>query len=362
MRKLAPSLTSLGIVALTLWINPIIATAAEVRVATTIKPIHSLVARVMEGVGTPSVLVSGTASPHSYALKPSDAQALNAAQVFFRVSERIEPFTGKIAKSLPASVRVVTLADAPGVKLLDQRQGNTFEADDHGHDGDAHDHDKHAKADDKDDADHDHDKADKKDAAHHDDDDHDKDGHEKHDDDDDHDKITRDHHIWLDPENAKAMVAEIVRVLSDVSPADAARFRANADKLTAEIDAMTLELATALKPLAGKPFVVFHDAYQYFERRFDLAVVGSITMSPDVQPSAKRLTAIRKKIKELGAVCVFAEPMFKPNLVAAVTEDTTARSGTLDPEGTALTPGPNAYFELMRGLSTSLQTCLGAQS
>ncbi|HYD15319.1 MAG TPA: zinc ABC transporter substrate-binding protein ZnuA [Hyphomicrobium sp.] len=312
------------------------ALAAELKVTATIKPIHALVAQVMEGVGTPSLLVQGAASPHTYALKPSDARALNHADVFFRVSESVEPFTRKIVTALPKTVRTVTLADAPGVEALAIRTGETFEAHDHDH-GDGHEH------------------------AH----DHDHDGHDhaadKHDD-HDHAHETRDGHVWLDPENARKMVAEIARVLSEASPADAEKFKANAARADAALVALQAEIARDLEPLKGKPYVVFHDAYQYFERRFGLSAVGSITVSPEAQPSAKRLTEIRKKLTTLSASCVFAEPQFQAKLVAAVTEGTSARSGTLDPEGARIEPGPGAYDALLRNLASGLKSCLAPQS
>lgn len=321
--------------------------AADNQVVVTIKPLHSLVSRIMEGTGSPHLLVSGTASPHTYAMKPSDARAINSASVFFRVSEQIEPFTEKVVKSLPKTVRVVTLAETEGVELLDKRTGDTFEA--HAHD----DHDNDVKKGTSSDQDHD-EESDKK-AGH---DDHDR-GRSAERADHDHEVgSTRDGHVWLDPRNAKAMVEEIVKVLVATSPSDADRLKANAVRLLADLDALEEEIDRDLAPIKGKPFVVFHDAYQYFERRFGLNAVGSITISPDVQPSAKRLTEIRAKIATLDAGCVFAEPQFSQSLVATVTEGTSARSGTLDPEGATIKEGPGADFDLMRGLASGLKSCL----
>ncbi len=302
------------------------AAASDIKVVATIKPIHALVAQVMAGVGTPALLVSGAASPHTYAMKPSDVRALQSANVFFRVSEAVEPFTAKVITSLPETVRVVTLADAPGIELLDARTGNTFEA---------HHHDDH-------------------------DDTHEAAGHEDHGDDDHdaHRHASRDGHVWLDPENAKKMAAEIARVLAEASPENAAKFKANAARLIAEIDTLEAAIADELAPVKGRPFVVFHDAYQYFERRYGLNALGSITISPEVHPSAKRLTEIRRKIATLGAACVFAEPQFQPKLVDAVIEGTDARSGTLDPEGALVAPGPDAYSVLLKSLAAGLKSCL----
>ena len=282
----------------------------------TLKPVHSLVAEVMAGVGTPLLIVEGAASPHTFTLKPSAAKAIHEADVFIRVSPHVEPFTRKIAESLPPSVKIVTLSDIAGMTLLDQRHGGAFEK--HEHDG--------AEA-----------------------------GHAEH---DDAPHERKDGHIWLDPENAKLIVASVARVLAEAYPAEADRLRANAAGVAANIDKLAAEIQVEIEPAKTKPFVVFHDATQYFENRFGLAAIGSITVSPDVQPSAKRLTQVRKKIAELGAVCVFTEPAFQPNLVTAVTEGTKARSGALDAEGQMLTPGPGLYFKLMRDLARNLKGCL----
>jgi zinc transport system substrate-binding protein len=302
------------------------AAAADLNVTVTIKPIHALVAQVMEGVDTPALLITGASSPHTYALKPSDAKALYASDVVFRVSEAVEPFTARIVKALPENVRVVTLSEAPGVEQLDVRSGDTFEA--HGHGQDTHDdhHDDGAEAD------------------HHD------------------EHAAHDGHVWLDPANARHMVAEIARVLSEVSPQNAQRFKENAARASAGIAELEKSITAELAPIKGRPFVVFHDAYQYFEHRFGLTAVGSITVSPEVQPSAKRLTEIRRKIAALDARCVFAEPRFQPNLVNAVIEGTQAHSGTLDPEGTMIDPGPEAYATLIKNLAAGLRSCLGEGS
>ncbi len=284
--------------------------AENIDVVVTIKPIHSLVAQVMQGVAEPTLLVDGSSSPHSFSLKPSHIRAIANAGVFIRVSERLEPFTGKIVRSLPDSVRLVTLVDAPGMRLLSQRTSGTFEP---------------------------------------------RSG-----------MITTpgrawpgdDSHIWLDPDNAKTIGRDVAAVLGERYPQHAAQFKANAERLAADIDALTAELQATTAPLRDRPFVVFHDAYQYFDDRFDLDAVGSITVSPDVQPSAKRLNELRQKIRAVKAVCVFAEPLFQPQLVAALTEGTDARAGTLDPEGMGLTPGPQLYFALMRNLAASLKGCL----
>lgn len=290
--------------------------AAEggLNVIATIKPVHALAAQVMEGVAEPALLVSGSASPHTFALKPSDARKLQEAVLLFRVSEAVEPFTRRLAAQLPASAHVVTLAEAEGVRRLPRRTGALFDE-----------HEPHAGEP--------------------------KEGH--HDGDD-----AVDGHVWLDPQNAKAMVSQIAKSLSAADPSHAQTFAANAQKAIQRLDALEGELRSRLEPVRSRPFAVFHDAYQYFERRFGLEAVGAITLSPEIQPSARRLSEVRERIKSAGAVCVFAEPNFSPRLVSTAVEGTSARTAVLDPAGAGVEPGADAYDTLMRSLAASIHKCL----
>jgi zinc transport system substrate-binding protein len=300
-----------GAVVSALWAAP----AHAVEVVVTIKPLHALVARVMAGAGTPHLLVQGATSPHVYALRPSDAAKLNAADIFVRMSDAMEPFTARIVKSLPQRVQVVTLEDTPMLRLLPRRTGATFAepARGHGH-TDRHSHG--------------------------------------------HDHGTADGHAWLDPANAKLMADRIAEALATAAPAEAAAFRANARRLKADLDALSAELARDLAPVAGKPFVVFHDALQYFEQRYGLRAVGAIAVSPEVPPGARRLSALRQQIASLKADCILAEPQLDTRLVHAVAEGTGVRVGTIDPEGIRLPTGPDHYFALLRALASDLKACL----
>ncbi len=298
--------------------------AQELNVVATIKPIHSIATAVMAGVAEPKLLIDGVASPHTFTLKPSDAKAMAAARVVFHVSNGLEPFMTKVARSLPPTVRVVTLEDAPEIVLLKMRTGGAFEDHDHGSSGKSGGH-KH--------------------------------GH-KHEPAHDHDANATDGHLYLDPVNAATIATRMAEVLAKVHPAEADRFKANAEAFGREMSALTAELETKTKPLTGRPFIVFHDAYQYFEKRFGLEAAGSVTVSPEVAPSAKRLTALRRRIGELKAVCVFSEPQFEPRLVATITEKTKARRGVLDPLGVSIPAGVAHYPTLLRNLATDLAACL----
>lgn len=285
-------------------------------VTVSVKPLHSLVAAVMQGVGEPKLIVGGSASPHTYSLKPSNAADIQQAKVVFWLGPNFEHFLEEPLQSLAAGAEVVAMEDAPGLTKLPFREGGAFESHDDGdHAGEAgHSHEEEAGF---------------------------------------------DLHFWLDPQNAAAMVEEIRDRLAKADPSHADQYRANALAVEANLDALDRELADELAPVKDKPFIVFHDAYQYFERRYGLKVAGSITVSPETPPGAERIREIHDKIAGLGATCVFAEPQFEPKLVAVVTEGSEAKSGTLDPEGGTLAEGPDLYFTLMRNLGTSIAGCLG---
>jgi zinc transport system substrate-binding protein len=301
-----------------LWLGvtwPLPAWAAP-KVVASIKPVASLVEGVMTGVGRPTVIVGAGQSLHTFSMRPSDAKALNDADVVFWVGEGLETFLAKPIVSLSRGASVVALMDGPGLRLLKGRDGGVWE--NHTDDAAAHDHD------------HDH----------------------------DHGPSDTDGHIWLDPLNAKAMVNTIYIALSEVDAANTATYAANAATLSVRIDALDAELKRSFSDVKDRPFVVFHDGYQYLESRYGLNAVGSITISPERMPGARRVGEIKAKIKTLQAACVFAEPQFEPKLVQTLIDGTSARTGTLDPEASTLPPGPELYFDLMGGLAANLTRCL----
>lgn len=306
--------------------------AAAPDVVVSIKPIHSLVASIMKGVAEPKLIVDGAASPHTFTMKPSNARTLQGADMVFWIGHGMEAFLEKPLEALASNATVVTLEDTPGLEKLPFREGGAFEAHDHGDHGHHHDEGE----------------------GHADHDGHNHEGHEH----EGHEHGAFDTHLWLDPMNAKALAAEIEKALVQADPENAATYQANGAELMKKIDGLDSEIKQTLSPVKDRPFVVFHDAYQYFEHHYGVKVAGSITVSPETMPGAERVKQIHQKVTDLGATCVFAEPQFEPKLVSVVTEGTPAKSGTLDPEAATLTAGPDLYFELMRGLATSMKTCL----
>lgn len=309
------------------------ATAAP-DVVVSIKPIHSLVAAIMRGVGEPQLIVEGAASPHTYNLRPSNARKLEKADVVFWVGPGLEAFLEKPLEALATKATVVELEDAKGLEKLPFREGGPFEAHDHGDEGHEG-HNGHAE----------------EEGAH----DHGHDHAESH---EDHDHGAYDTHLWLDPANAKAMAQTIETALIAADAGNAATYQANTKKLIDDLDTLDTELAETVKPIKDKPFIVFHDAYQYFEHRYGVKTAGSITVSPETLPGADRVKQMQEKVRQLGATCVFAEPQFEPKLISVITEGTAAKSATLDPEAATLEPGPDLYFKLMRGIAGSLKDCL----
>jgi zinc transport system substrate-binding protein len=278
-------------------------------VVVSIKPIHSLVASIMQGVGQPSLIVKGAASPHTYAMKPSDAEAIASAEIVFWVGKPLEKFLQKPLATLGAKAQSIELIEAPGVHKLKPRVGGTFDPD---RDGDE------------------------------------VDGGED----------EADPHFWLDPENARAAARQIAQTLEKTDPANAATYAANAAKLDLDIKTLEDRITKELLPVKDKPFIVFHDAYHYFEHRFGVTAAGSITVSPEVQPGAARIAEMEDKVRSLGAVCIYSEPQFEPKLVNTIAEGSRAQKGVLDPEGGSIIEGPALYDTLLSNLANDLKSCL----
>jgi zinc transport system substrate-binding protein len=339
--------------------------AAEIDVVVSIKPVHSLVAGVMAGAGEPTLLVKGTGSEHSYSLRLSEARALDQAAVVFWVGETMETFLIKPLGALAGDARVVELWEAPGLTLLATREGGMWQGHEHGHDDtDAvADEGGHA-AEHENEGEHEAEHADEHDAEHA--DEHESEGEHagEHQGAGEHAEADHAHgetdmHVWLDPGNAKVLTATIAAVLSEADPENASLYQANAARLSEQLDELDGSLEDKLATFADRPYVVFHDAYQYFEHRYGVNAVGAIAINPTLRPSAQRLAEIHERLEQLDAACVFAEPQFEPALVDTVIEGTNAKKGVLDPLGAALDTGPDQYFQLMNDLAESLVSCLG---
>jgi zinc transport system substrate-binding protein len=288
---------------------------AEINVVSSVKPLHSLVSGVMEGVARPDLIVKGSASPHTYSLRPSQARQLEDADLVFWMGHELESFLEQPLEAIATKGHIVELIDSSKLKKIKMREGGMFDA--HAHD----DHDEHE-------------------------------GH------DDHGHGEFDVHVWLDPENAKVLVDEIKLALIELDPVNSSKYESNSNKMNMKLDQLIDEVSKKLESEQGKGYVVFHDAYQYFEQRFGMSAVGSITVSPEVVPGANRIRELKNKINELNAHCVFSEPQFEPKLVSTVIEGTQANTGVLDPLGASIKDGPELYFTLIRNMADSLHECL----
>lgn len=294
--------------------------AAGPNVVVSIKPVHSLVAGVMAGVGEPDLLIEGGQSPHTFSLRPSDARRLAEADLVVWVSGTLEVFLIKPLEALAGSAEVIELIDLPGIERLGARPGGLRETevaevgDDHAEESAGHGR-----------------------------------GHEH---------AGDDPHIWLDPANARQIVARLVEALAERDPANAPTYRRNGETTLARLDALDSELSEWLTPVRDTPFIVFHDAYQYLERRYRLKALGAIAVAPGRSPGARRLSEMRARIAATEAACVFSEPQFEPALVETIVDGLAVKTAVLDPLGASLAAGPDAYFELLRDLGEALSSCL----
>ncbi|MDB3975599.1 zinc ABC transporter substrate-binding protein [Candidatus Pelagibacter sp.] len=333
---------------------------AELKVVTSIKPIHSLASYLMDGIGKPDLIVDGYASPHGFSMKPSHAKMLQNADLIFWVGEDLESFLEKPLSSIAKKAEKIELIEIKGLNVLKFRERNIFDKHNHDNHDDHDDHDDHGKKEEHNDHD-DHDDHGKKE-EHNDHDDHDdhgkKEEHDDHDDHDDHEGHAHgeyDPHIWLDTMNAKAMLNEMAEHLIENDPKNEAKYKSNLDKALKDIDKLTIEVMTELNNSVSS--IVFHDAYQYFEKRFNVNVLGAFTVNTDVMPGAEQLAEIREIIEHDKVACVFSEPQFNPDIINAVAKDMKIKTGVLDPLGATLDSGKDLYFKLIRNMSASFKGC-----
>ena len=337
MKKIKKISIALSILSILTFFTP---ANAELKVVTSIKPIHSLASYLMDGIGKPELIVDGYASPHGFSMKPSHAKMLQNADLIFWVGEDLEGFLEKPLKSIAKKAEKIELIEIKGLNVLKFRERNIFdEHDDHD------DHDDHGKKEDDHD-DHDHDEHAKKE-EHDDHDDHD--GHEGH----AHGEY--DPHIWLDPMNAKVILNEMVEHLIENDPTNEAKYKSNLDKALKDIDKLTIEVMSDLSNSVSS--IVFHDAYQYFEKRFNVNILGAFTVNTDVMPGAEQLAEIREIIEHDKVACIFSEPQFNRDIINAVAKDMKIKTGVLDPLGATLDSGKNLYFKLIRNMSASFKGC-----
>ena len=297
------------------------------KVVADIAPVHSLVSRVMDGIGKPDLIVPNETSPHDYRLRPADAEALENAGLVFWMGEGLTPWMERALDSLSGDATVIELLALDETNTLPFREGALF---------DAHDHDDHDK-------------------EHDDHDDHDDHGHDDH---AGHDHGEFDPHAWLSTDNARTWLNVIAAKLSSIDPANAGGYFSNASEAITELDALDNEVNEMLDPVRGGKFIVFHDAYQYFETVYDFPASGAISLGDASDPGAARIAEIANRIQSENIQCVLSEPQFNANMVDTVMAGTNAKTEVIDPLGFGIEPGVSLYTKLIKGMASSLVNCL----
>ena len=310
--------TILGTAICGLWLSGMV--SADVpQVTTDIPATHSLVTRVMAGIGMPDLIVKQGASPHDYSLRPSNAASLEAADLVFWINSGLTPWLEGALKTLAADAKVIELMDTKGSTVLPYREGTTFEA--HSHelkrDEEGHTTTQNSNT-----------------------------------------TANIDPNGWLDPDNGKTWLAVIATELSKIDPDNADIYFDNVTQGKADIDAVISEIEATLAAFRGTNFIVYHDAYQYFEKRFDVLAAGSISLGDVSDPSPARIAEIHQIVEDLDMTCVFSEPQFNPELVATVVDGSNAKARVIDPLGTRLTLGPDFYLNLLRDIAQTMASCL----
>ena len=277
------------------------------------RPIHSIVSAVMSGTTAPELLITGSASPHAYALKPSDARKLENAEIVFWIGPELEIFLQRPLETLAPAARVTALSDTPGLISLPIREGGLWEA-------------------------HEHEQLESNGLGH----------------------LEMDPHFWLDPRNGAAMARSIAEILAQADPERAELYRGNAGGFTMRMAELDAELSARIEPARSQDYIVFHDAYQYFEARYGLSAIGSVSVAADRPAGTRRIVEIRNRIRETQVKCVFSPPQFSPRLIATLTENAETRSAVLDDLGTDITAGAGLYEALLVRMADDFLSCLSS--
>ena len=281
---------------------------AEVRVLTSIKPLQQIAAAVQDGVGSPEVLLPPGASPHHYALRPSDVRRVSDVELLYWIGPDMEGFLPRVLKG--RSKPSVAVQDLPGLHL------RHFGEDSHSHDEDADEHDH------------------------------------------DHRPGSLDAHLWLSSVNARVIAAKMASDLSAADPANAARYQSNLKAFGERLDALDLRLKQRLAGISGKPFFVFHEAFDYFESTYGLKHTGVFSVAAEVQPGAQHVAAMRKRLQEVGKTCVFSEPPLRPRLAETLTAGLPVTLAELDALGGTTPASAQGYEQLLENLGNDLAGCL----
>ncbi|WP_438764948.1 zinc ABC transporter substrate-binding protein [Kushneria sp. TE3] len=320
---------------LPLLFAPSLALADVPRVAVDIAPVHSLAAQVMGDLGTVDMVMPPGASPHGYSMRPSEASTLDSADVVFWIGPALTPWLADSIQTLAGGADAVALLDAAGTTQLDYREGATFEAHGHGHD-DGHDHANNG--------------------GHGHDDGHDHGGGHSHDDDHGHTGLNP--HAWLDPENARAWLAVMAQTLAGADPAHAETYHHNARDAQQRLDGLIADTEQRLADDHDTRFIVFHDAYQYFEERFNVHAAGAISIGDASSPGPERIRELQDRVESLNVQCVFSEPQYNPRMIDSIFGDMPINTSiVLDPLGAGIEPGPELYGELITHIVTSIEAC-----
>ncbi|MCR9908613.1 zinc ABC transporter substrate-binding protein ZnuA [Vibrio campbellii] len=274
--------------------------AHAVTVLTSIKPIQMIATELTEGVTKPDVLLQNNASPHDYALRPSDVKKVAAADLVIWYGHDLEPFLEKVVTD---KGNTLTISQIPDLSLREFGS-------EHAHDHDGHNHGTH------------------------------------------------DPHFWLGIETVQQVANAIAHKLAEIDPEHAATYAENLNKFEVQLKATDAEIKQQLTPVKDKGYFVFHDAYGYFEERYDLNQMGHFTVSPDRKPGAKTLIHIRKTLGTGDVACVFSEPQFTPAVIESVMRGSDVKTGILDPLGSEIDVKSGSYFEFLQGMSNSFSQCL----
>lgn len=300
---------------LTLWS---ISAQAQVQILTSIKPLQLIAAAIQDGQGEPQVLLPPGASPHYFVLRPSDANRLDQADLFYWVGPDLENFLPRLVKQRSQPSVAVQTLPALQLQYFGAAQVHAEDEDEHEH---GHTHEL---------VEHDH----------------------------NHQPGTVDAHLWLLPHNAKVIAQRMSADLSQLDPNNAKQYAANLQAFSQRLDRLDQQLQAQLQPLRSKSFFVFHEAFNYFEQAYGLKHAGVFAVSGELQPGAKHVNQMRQRLQQAGPSCVFSEPPLQPRLAQTLAANLPVKLAELDALGTDIPITATGYEQLLQNLASQFSNCL----
>ena len=271
-------------------------------VVVSIRPIHSIVSALMEGVSEPRLLLDSNESAHTFHLKPSQLKLLSNADLLITIGDSFESGLSKVIRNIDQNYRL-NLSEIKELQIYDFRDHNEIEHDEH-------------------------------------------------------DEHNKDLHLWLDVGNVQIIAEKIKQKLIEINPSNKEKYNTNYLELKSKLNQLEEKIQFQLEPIKSTPFAIYADILQYFEKNFDLNKPVIIAPYHGARLSINRVIKAKNKMKNQKTRCLIYGSENTSKQINVLTEGLDIKAHSVDILGVKLEPGSEQYFDLMKEISNQLASCL----